>query len=92
MPSSGNARGVSLRDQEHLIGGPPADGGPHDGVCKLGMILSEDLVASLRAFSTQVKGSCDNLFWDMESALGHLPCVRWWGRSHTGLSTNTAGP
>ena len=40
----------------------------------LGMILSEDLVASLRAFRTQVKGSCDNLFWDMESALSHLPC------------------
>ena len=35
--------------------------------------LNEDLVASLRAFRTQVKGSCDNLFWDMESALGHLP-------------------
>ena len=41
---------------------------------RLGMILSEDLVASLRAFRTQVKGSCDNLFWDMESALSHLPC------------------
>ena len=41
---------------------------------RLGMILSEDLVASLRAFRTQVKGSCDNLFRDMESALGHLPC------------------
>ena len=40
---------------------------------RLGMILSEDLVASLRAFKTQVKGSCDNLFRDMESALGHLP-------------------
>ena len=40
---------------------------------RLGMILSEDLVASLRAFRTQVKGSCDNLFWDMESALSHLP-------------------
>ena len=41
---------------------------------RLGMILSEDLVASLRAFRTQVKGSCDNLFRDMESALSHLPC------------------
>ena len=40
---------------------------------RLRMILSEDLVASLRAFRTQVKGSCDNLFRDMESALGHLP-------------------
>ena len=40
---------------------------------RLGMILSEDLVASLRAFRTQVKGSCDNLFQDMELALGHLP-------------------
>ena len=41
---------------------------------RLGIILSEDLVASLRAFRTQVKGSCDNLFWDMELALSHLPC------------------
>ena len=40
---------------------------------RLGMILSEDLVASLRAFRTQVKGSCDNLFQDMESVLSHLP-------------------
>ena len=40
---------------------------------RLGMILSEDLVASLRAFRTQVKESCDNLFWEMESALSHLP-------------------
>ena len=40
---------------------------------RLGMILSEDLVASLRAFRTQVKGSCDNLFRDTESALCHLP-------------------
>ena len=40
---------------------------------RLGMILSEDLVASLRAFRTQVKGSCDNLFQEMESALSHLP-------------------
>ena len=40
---------------------------------RLGMILSEDLVASLRAFRTQVKGSCDNLFWEMVSALSHLP-------------------
>ena len=40
---------------------------------RLGMILSEDLVASLRAFRTQVKGSCDNLFREMESALSHLP-------------------
>ena len=40
---------------------------------RLGMILSEDLVASLRAFRTQVKASCDNLFREMESALSHLP-------------------
>ena len=40
---------------------------------RLGMILSEDLVASLRAFRTQVKGSCDNLFWEMASALSYLP-------------------
>ena len=40
---------------------------------RLGMILSEDLVASLRTFRTQVKGSCDNLFREMESALSHLP-------------------
>ena len=40
---------------------------------RLGMILSEDLVASLRAFRTQVKESCDNLFQEMESALSHLP-------------------
>ena len=41
---------------------------------RLGMILSEDLAASLRAFRTQVKESCDDLFWGMESALNHLPC------------------
>ena len=40
---------------------------------RLGMILSEELVASLRAFRTQVKESCDNLFREMESALSHLP-------------------
>ena len=40
---------------------------------RLGMILSEDLVASLRAFRTQVKESCENLFRNMESALSHLP-------------------
>ena len=40
---------------------------------RLGMILSQDLVASLRAFRTQVKESCDTLFWEMESALSHLP-------------------
>ena len=40
---------------------------------RLGMILSEDLVASLRAFRTQVKGSCDNLFREMVLALSHLP-------------------
>ena len=40
---------------------------------RLGMILSEDLVASLRAFRTQVKESCDTLFREMESALSHLP-------------------
>ena len=40
---------------------------------RLGMILSEDLVASLRAFRTQVKESCENLFQNMESALSHLP-------------------
>ena len=38
------------------------------------MILSEDLVASLRAFRTQVKGSCDNLFREIVLALSHLPC------------------
>ena len=40
---------------------------------RLGMILSEDLAASLRAFRTQVKESCDNLFQEMESALNHFP-------------------
>ena len=40
---------------------------------RLGMILSENLVASLRAFRTQVKESCDDLFWGMELALSHLP-------------------
>ena len=40
---------------------------------RLGMILSEDLVASLRAFRTQVKESCETLFWEVESALSHLP-------------------
>ena len=41
---------------------------------RLGMILSEDLVASLRAFRTEVKESCETLFQNMESALSHLPC------------------
>ena len=40
---------------------------------RLGMILSEDLVASLRAFRTQVKESCDTLFREMELVLSHLP-------------------
>ena len=39
----------------------------------LGMILSEDLVASLRAFWTEVKESCETLFQNLESALSHLP-------------------
>ena len=58
---------------------------------RLGMILSEDLVASLRAFRTEVKESCETLFRNMESALSHLPHEAW-GRSHTGLSMYTAGP
>ena len=41
---------------------------------RLGMILSEDLVASLRAFRTEVKESCETLFQNLESALSHLPC------------------
>ena len=40
---------------------------------RLGMILSEDLVASLRAFWTEVKESCETLFQNLESALSHLP-------------------
>ena len=40
---------------------------------RLGMILSEDLVASLRAFQTEVKESCETLFQNLESALSHLP-------------------
>ena len=40
---------------------------------RLGMILSEDLVASLRAFRTEVKESCETLFQNLESALSHLP-------------------
>ena len=40
---------------------------------RLGMILSEDLAASLRAFRTQIKESCDDLFRGIESALSHLP-------------------
>ena len=40
---------------------------------RLGMILSEDLVASLRAFRTQIKESCETLFQEVESALSHLP-------------------
>ena len=41
---------------------------------RLGMILSEDLVASLRAFQTEVKASCEALFQNLELALSHLPC------------------
>ena len=37
------------------------------------MILSEDLVASLRAFWTEVKEFCETLFQNLESALSHLP-------------------
>ena len=44
---------------------------------RLGMILSEDLVtslrASLRAFRTEVKESCETLFQNLEAALSHLP-------------------
>ena len=40
---------------------------------RLGMILSEDLVASLRAFRTEVKKACETLFQNLESALSHLP-------------------
>ena len=40
---------------------------------RLGMILSEDLVASLRAYRTEVKESCETLFQNMEAALSHLP-------------------
>ena len=40
---------------------------------RLGMILSEDLVASLRAFQTEVKESCETLFQNLELALSHLP-------------------
>ena len=39
---------------------------------RLGMILSEDLVASLRAYWTEVKESCETLFQNMEAALSHL--------------------
>ena len=42
-------------------------------LARLGMILSEDLVASLRAFWTEVKESCETLFWNLEAALSHLP-------------------
>ena len=41
---------------------------------RLGMILSEDLVAILRAFRTEVKESCETLFQNLEAALSHLPC------------------
>ena len=41
---------------------------------RLGMILSEDLVASLRAYRTEVKESCETLFQNMEAALSYLPC------------------
>ena len=40
---------------------------------RLGMILSEDLVASLRAFRTEVKESYETLFQNLEVALSHLP-------------------
>ena len=40
---------------------------------RLGMILSEDLVASLTAFWTEVKESCETLFQNLEVALSHLP-------------------
>ena len=40
---------------------------------RLGMILSEDLVASLRAFRTEVKESCETLFQNLEAALSHFP-------------------
>ena len=40
---------------------------------RLGMILSEDLVASLRAFRTEDKESCETLFQNLELALSHLP-------------------
>ena len=40
---------------------------------RLGMIISEDLVASLRAFRTELKESCETLFRNMELALSHLP-------------------
>ena len=40
---------------------------------RLGMILSEDLVASLRAFWTEVKESCETLFQGLEVALSQLP-------------------
>ena len=40
---------------------------------RLGMILSEDLMASLRVFRTEVMKSCETLFQNLESALSHLP-------------------
>ena len=40
---------------------------------RLGTILSEDLAASLRAFWTEVKESCETLFQGLEAALSHLP-------------------
>ena len=40
---------------------------------RLGMILSEDLMASLRAYRTEVKEPCETLFQNMEAALSHLP-------------------
>ena len=40
---------------------------------RLGMILSEDLVASLTAYQTEVKESCETLFQNLEVALSHLP-------------------
>ena len=41
---------------------------------RLGMILSEDLVANLRAYRTEVKESCETLFQNMEATLSHFPC------------------
>ena len=40
---------------------------------RLGTILSEDLVASLQAFQSQVRGSGQELHDDQRKALNHLP-------------------
>ena len=40
---------------------------------RLGAILSEDLIASLQAFQTQVRGSSQELHDDLWKALNHLP-------------------